>query len=196
MNGWGLESPNRGNLAEDLDPQEREGAIVGEDKRKRGGTTIGTCFSAHPQTLEQKGTSCAGYRDGCKPPQPSQTLELGMAGHHSRSLWPQLPKGSPMQKTLQPSDPHCHHPPGKAHALTLPKALGAIPTFLRVTATTKRPAIMSSLLHPPLHGSSLLAKAPATKYCLQGIPIVPPLWKHMQTIHLQTPYQGVTAYTH
>ena len=119
-----------------------------------------------------------------------------MACHHSRSLWPQLPKGSPMQKTLQPSDTHCHHPPGKAHALTLPKALGAIPTFLRVTATTKRPAIMSSLLHPPLHGSSLLAKAPATKYCLQGIPIVPPLWKHMQTIHLQTPYQGVTAYTH
>ena len=30
MNGWGLESPNRGNLAEDLDPQEREGAIVDE----------------------------------------------------------------------------------------------------------------------------------------------------------------------
>ena len=96
-----------------------------------------------------------------------------MAGHHSRSLWPQLPKGSTMQKALQPSDTHCHHPLGKTHVLTLPKTLGAAPTFLRVTATAYSPAIRSSLLPPPPHESSPLSKAPATKSCIQVLPIVP-----------------------
>ena len=35
--GWGIESHGRGNPGEGLDRQERQGAIVGEDERGRGG---------------------------------------------------------------------------------------------------------------------------------------------------------------
>ena len=34
--GWRVEHHGRGNLGEGLDPQEKQGSIVGEGKRKRG----------------------------------------------------------------------------------------------------------------------------------------------------------------
>ena len=35
--GWVMESHGRRNPGEGLDPQERQGTIVGEDERRRGG---------------------------------------------------------------------------------------------------------------------------------------------------------------
>ena len=75
-----------------LGPYGKQGTIVGEVERKRGGTAIGVSFSALVQAFGWWSASCTGYRG--KPPQPSQTPEVGMACHQQRSvyrhhLWPQ-----------------------------------------------------------------------------------------------------------
>ena len=78
--GWGAEHYSPGSMGGGLGPQEKQGAVLGEGKRKRGGTTIG--ISLHLQGLSGGKTPLAQATSGWgKPPQASQTPEVGMAHH-------------------------------------------------------------------------------------------------------------------
>ena len=60
--GWGAEHHSRGNPGGSLGLQEKQGTIVGQGRRRRGGTTIGISFSVHMWSLKLWSTSCVGYR--------------------------------------------------------------------------------------------------------------------------------------
>ena len=51
---WGRERHSRGNLGEGLDPQERQGTIVGEGERRRGRARYKS-ISLHTWTLQMLG---------------------------------------------------------------------------------------------------------------------------------------------
>ena len=72
-----------------LDIQEKQGTIVVEGERRKGGATIGISLSEHAWALGQQGTTCMGYRwwgnhsanseprGGCCPP-PQWVCELAL----------------------------------------------------------------------------------------------------------------------
>ena len=60
--GWGVEGHGRGNWGEGLGPQEKQGAIVGEGERRRGGTTTGISLCMSEQEDSGRAASGAGYR--------------------------------------------------------------------------------------------------------------------------------------
>ena len=109
----------------------------------RSGTIIGTSFFVNVQAPRQHGAPCVGFRGMCKPPQPSQTLEVGAAchprGHHQggTSNW------------VLPISPTSLNP---CLLVLLPKAPGTAPTSLGVTATEKGLETRRSLLPPPPYG--------------------------------------------
>ena len=145
-----------------------------------GRTYTGTSFSVSKRALRKQGTSCTGYRGGCKPLQPSQTPEVG-AAHHCIS--PPPPKGSTsLQRALQLGVSRCFHLPGNKLALLLPLPgtlwLDTTPTFLGVTANDKGPEARHKLPSPPPLWVTATVQDLATRCFLQALPIAPYPWKH------------------
>ena len=55
--GWGAEHHSEGSVGGGLGPKEKQGAIVGEGERRRGGTCVEISFSMHVWALRQLGAS-------------------------------------------------------------------------------------------------------------------------------------------
>ena len=67
-----MEHHSQGSEEGVLGLQEKQGTIIGEGERRRDRTNIEISFSVNAQAMEGRE----------KPPQPSQTPEMGMAHHH------------------------------------------------------------------------------------------------------------------
>ena len=63
-----------------LDQQEKQGAIVGEGKSRKGRTTTGISLSVHVQALRKQGPSCAGSQAA---QHLSHGLQVAEANHFS-----------------------------------------------------------------------------------------------------------------
>ena len=122
--------------------KEKQGTIVGEGERRRGGTTIGISFSVHAWALGQWGASCVdgwwgascmGYRQWR---QTTTAISDSRGGH---GLPPLVTSRDATEEGTATKCCHCcFHSPGNTHALLLPllKALGSTYTCLKVTATS------------------------------------------------------------
>lgn len=108
-------------------PQEKKGAFLGKDKRRRSRTSKGIYFSVHVQALRCRASLVWAMGGRGKLPQPSQTPEVGIVCHYQGSvnrhhLWPQSPQGLPQRRALQQSiNCCCSHTSGNAQALLLPQ---------------------------------------------------------------------------